>query len=118
MTLFQLEKHIKEAFINLNPSILENLDEDAVYSYDFKHEFIDKLDKLFREIKSKGISNLSVINSKCKFCYPSANTYSFHNPKTDEFIIRYVIHQESDNVYRVEQCKNNSIPDGENGMPF
>ena len=73
MTLFQLEKHIKEAFINLNPSILENLDEDAVYSYDYKHEFIDKLDKLFREIKSKGILSLKVTDSKCKFCYPTAN---------------------------------------------
>ena len=118
MELEILEKHIVQAFCQLEISPLDKLDDNASYSYNYKDEMIAELQEVFDKIKSTGVQSLKAKDSKCKYCYPNANAYSFHHPKTNEFIIRYVIHQESDNVYRVEQCKNNPIPDGENGMPF
>jgi len=118
INLINLEKRIVKAFCLLNTKPLEKLDENAIYSFNYKDEMIAELQSVFDKIKSTGVQSLEVRNSKCKYCYPSANAYSFHNPITDEFIIRYVIHQESKDVYRIEQCKNKPIPVGEDGMPF
>lgn len=118
MKLIDLENIVVNAFCSLDVSPLKKLDKKASYSYNYKHEMIAELQSVFDKIKSKGVQNLEVENSKCKYCYPSANAYSFHNSKTGGFVIRYVIHQESNDVYRIEQCKNKPIPDGEDGMPF
>lgn len=113
-----IEKQVVKAFRRLETSPLDKLDANAVYSYNYKDEMIAELQKVFEKIKSTGVQSLKVTDSKCKYCYPTANAYSFHNPKTDEFIIRYVIHQESEDEFRIEECRNKPIPDGKNGMPF
>ena len=118
MKLFDLEKYVVKAICKLDTKPLEKLDKKASYSYNYKDEMIAELQRVFDKIKSTGVQSLEVKNSKCKYCYPSANAYSFHNPLTGEFVIRYVIHQESKDVYRIEQCKNKPIPVGEDGMPF
>ena len=118
INLINLEKGIVKAFCLLNINPLEKLDEKAIYSYNYKNEMIAELQSVFDKIKSTGVQSLEVKNSKCKYCYPSANAYSFHNPITDEFIIRYVIGQDEDGMYRVEECKNKPITTGEDGMPF
>lgn len=118
MKLLDLEKIVVESFSNLNSSLLEGIEENAIYSYNYKNEMIDEIEKVFVKIKSAGVSSLTVKKSKCMFCYPQANAYAFHNPSTDEFIIRYVISQDKDGMYRIEECKNKPIPDGENRMPF
>ncbi|WP_248724517.1 hypothetical protein [Seonamhaeicola sp. ML3] len=64
------------------------------------------------------MDSLVVKPSECKYCYPKAKVYSFHHKETDEFIIRYLIHQEDEDEFRVEECRNKQIPDGENNMPF
>lgn len=118
MILNQQEKYLKEAFISLNTSCLENLEEEADYSHDYKYELIEKLEKLFSEIKSKGTKSLIAKPSECKYCYPSAKAYEFHDAKTDEFVIRYIIQKESDTFYRIQECGNKKYPFSEDGMPF
>jgi hypothetical protein len=105
-----------EAFETLNVSVFNNLDETINYSFKSKHEFIADMQTLFKSLKENGITSLSAKPSKCIYCYPTGKAYSFHNPDTDDFVIRYVIHQESDKVFRVEECRN--IPPRKDGMPF
>src|SRR5690606_24537871 len=107
-----------EAFCLLSIEPFKNIDETADYSHNYKHEFIDEMQTLFEKFKSRGLTSLIAKPSKCNYCYPTGKAYSFHNPDTDEFIIRYVIFQESEKVYRVEECRNKPIPDGEDGLPF
>lgn len=92
------------------------MDEEAYYSHHNKIELIQNMDRLFKEIKNKGITDLNVKDSECKFCYPTGKAYSFHHPGTGEFIIRYVIAyegetDEGEKLYRVEECRNKPIPD-------
>ena len=113
-----LEQSLINAIQNLNISFLDTLDKTADYSHNYKHEFIAEMQTLFEKFKSRGLTSLIAKPSKCNYCYPTGKAYSFHNPDTDEFIIRYVIFQESEKVYRVEECRNKPIPDGEDGLPF
>lgn len=110
--------NIIKAFKYLSTEHLEKVCDKTIYSYNYKHEMIDELESVFNKIRLKGISSLKVKNSKCKFCYPNANAYSFHHPITDEFIVRYVIHQKEKNVFHIGECKNKPIPVREDGMPF
>ncbi len=116
--LIDLENYVVKAFCDLDSNILESLDGNAIYSYNYKNEMIDEIGKVFVKIKSAGVSSLTVKKSNCMFCYPQANAYAFHNPQTDEFIVRYVISQDEDGMYRVEECKKKPITCGENGMTF
>lgn len=114
----KIEKSIVNAFSLLDIKPLEMLDGGLIYSHNYKNEMIDELNLVFNKIKASGLKRLTVKPSKCNYCYPTANTYSFHNPINDEFIIRYVIHQESEKSFRVEECKNRVLPNGKDGMPF
>ena len=116
MELKVLEKIVVKSFCELNMEYLNIIDESPCYSHNDKQEFIEELSQVIYKIKSKGIYGLTVKPSTCKYCYPSANAYSFHHPVTDEFIFRYVFHQESETFFRVEECKNK--PPRADGMPF
>lgn len=109
MNLSQLENTIIKAICGLDSSKLNSIDEDAIYSYNYKDEFILEMESEFRKIRNKGIDSLVVQKSECKYCYPFSNAYSFHHPVTDEFIIRYVIHQEKEGVYKIEECRNRPL---------
>lgn len=111
-------KTIIQAFINLDVSILSKINGRISYSFDSKNELISKFNKLFNELKSKGLNSLKVETSKCRYCYPSIKNYSFHHPITDEFIFRYVIFRESSDFYRIEECKNSPSSKSENSIPF
>lgn len=118
MKIINVEKSIVSSFCSLDVSFLDKLDGDIIYSYNYKHEMIAELGSVFEKIKSKGINKLIVKDSACKYCYPKGKAFSFHHPKTDEFIIRYVIFKEKDDFFIVEECKNNPIINTEDGMPF
>lgn len=113
-----LETIIVNAFCGLNPLLLNNLPDNVYYSYNEKSELIEELSKLFGELKNKGFKKLRAKQSKCEYCYPNATTYSFHELLSDVFVVRYVIHQVSEKEFRIEQCRNKPIPDGDDGMPF
>ncbi len=112
----KIEQNILKSICKLDASILKKLDNTIEYSYKDKLEFIADMQSQYKRIKETGISSLSAKPSKCIYCYPTGKAYSFHNPDTDDFVIRYVIHQESDKVFRVEECRN--IPPRKDGMPF
>jgi hypothetical protein len=76
------------------------------------------MEELFKAIKRKSISRLYVKMSKCKHCYKGTPAYSFYNSDTDEFVIRYVINQESEIVYRIEECKNKKLITNNGDLPF
>lgn len=118
MNLKDLELLVVEAFCTLDTNPLNMLDQDASYSHNYKDEFIEEMEEVFNKIKSEGIYKLSVNPSRCKFCYPDANAYSFHHPNTGEFFMRYVIHQSGENEFGIEQCRNKPLPELEHGMPF
>lgn len=107
-----------KAFCNLNASAFSEIDSEAEYSLDEKEEFIEQMESKFKAIKSGGVNQLGVRNSQCKFCYPMANTYSFYDNNTDEFIIRIVIEKKSDNKFIVEECRNRLLESGDNRLPF
>lgn len=112
------EKVLIIAFENLDISLLNIISHKFTYSYNDKIEFIEEMKIVFEKIRAEGINSLLAKPSKCKYCYPTGKAYSFHHPKTDNFIIRYVIFKESHDFYRVEQCKNNPILKSEKGIPF
>lgn len=123
MTLSDLEIIVARAFCSLDSSILLEMDEHAIYSDNYLDEIIEELQKVFDKIKSKDINSLIVKDSHCKYCYPEGKAYSFHHPITGKFIIRYVIAHEGESddgetIYRIEECRNNPIPYGQDGMPF
>lgn len=109
---------IVKSICELDESYLNQLDEDIIYSYDNKDELIQKFKSNFIELKSNGITTLKVVEAKCEFCYPDKQAYVFFHPVSNELILRYVIFQESEGFYRVEECKNKPIKKTNNGLPF
>jgi len=97
---------ITKSFEALDIYLLNKLDEQCSYSYDYKSELIEKLDKLFKEYKSQGIKSLVTKEIKCMFCYPNKPSYEFYNPETKEMVCRYVIFKESEDFIRIEECTN------------
>jgi hypothetical protein len=59
----------------------------------------------------KGFTSLTVKPSKCLYCYPNANAFSFHHPDIDEFICRYVIGKDEKGYseFIVEECRNGPL---------
>ncbi|WP_223032680.1 hypothetical protein [Hanstruepera marina] len=118
MTLKYLEKQVVKSFCELDTDHLKSIDEHADYSHNYKDEFIEEMNTIFNEFKSQGINKLLVKPSECKYCHPTFNAYSFYHPISNEFLIRYVISQENGGMYRVDECKNNPLPELTDGMPF
>ena len=118
MTLGDLTEYIALAFCRLDTSILNKLDENASYSFNYKEELIEELQEKFDGYKKAGISRMAISFSQCLYCYPKAKALSFYNQETDEFVVRYVIHEEGPEEFIVHECRNIPLPDGENGMPF
>jgi hypothetical protein len=84
----QKELCIINAVTNLNVSYLNELEEGVLCSHSFKDELILEFAAFFEKLLLKGFTSLTVKPSKCLYCYPNANAFSFHHPDTDEFICR------------------------------
>jgi len=52
------EKNIIRAFIKLDIYFLKGLNEDLEYSFDYKQEFIQKLEKNFKDLKENDVTSL------------------------------------------------------------
>ncbi|GGZ56402.1 hypothetical protein [Mesonia mobilis] len=107
---------IIKSFLSLDVSYLNELPSNIYYSTNTKKELIEQLSKEFASIKSKEINKLLVKPSKCKYCYPDLEAYSFYTDN-DEFVSRYLI-SKTKKQFIVKPCKNKLISDDENGMPF
>ncbi len=118
MKVQALEKLVIDVFTTLNVSWLNQLDPDVYYSGLDKEQIIEEIDKALIKIRKTGLNKLEARPSKCKFCYPEGIAWSFHNPFTGEFVIRYVIHQEDQSRFIIERCQNRVLTEGENGLPF
>lgn len=118
MTLKELERYIVQAFCNLDIKCLNELCDEASYSYCNKEDLIMDLSIRFNEMKLKGINSLNAKPSNCKYCYPKSPAYNFYNSYTNEFVIRYVIHKEADNKYELRECTNRPLAEGESLSPF
>jgi uncharacterized protein YtpQ (UPF0354 family) len=118
MNLEEIESCVINAFKKLDASYLYVLDNDFTYSNLDKEGIIQDLKFKIDQIKSKNLFDLKVLPSKCIFCYPQANAYQFVNLNNGELVIRIVIAQESINEFRIEECKNNPIPEADDGLPF
>lgn len=103
------------SFQNLNSIYLQELSKDKYYSDRSKEELIQELKRIFRDIKSRGVSSLEIKFSKCLYCFPGAIVIEGYHQ--EELYIRYIV-SESEGQYIVQSCKNKIIKDGENGMPF
>ncbi len=102
---------------NLDSSLLKNIPNNKLISWEFKDELIHKLDILFIQLKDRNIKSLKYQVSKCKSCYPDAPVYTFFDSESDYVVGRYVI-TETQDQYIFEQCKNTPIEDDAIGMPF
>lgn len=118
MTLSELVEYIALAFCRLDTSILDKLDKNASYSFNYKEELIEELQGKFDGYKKAGISRMAISFSQCLYCYPKAKALNFYIQETDEFVVRYVIHQQGSEEFIVQECRNILLPDGEDGMPF
>ncbi len=117
MSVADLQNAVIYTFIHYDTSYLEPLDPDAIYSYNYKDEFIAELERKIDKLKKDYPEGLYARESVCMFCYPGSNAFSFYSKSTDKYVMRYVIAEEED-MYRVQPCGNDPIPDGKNGMPF
>ncbi|TDQ33372.1 hypothetical protein [Zeaxanthinibacter enoshimensis] len=123
MNIQQLEFIIRSTFTNLDYSFLDQLDKDSYYSDQDKYELINRIEFQIHSLKTAGYNKLLCKQSRCFLCYPNADALSFHCPNTDELVIKYVFQnlgktEEGEFLYRVEECKNNPIKEGANGLPF
>lgn len=117
MQLVDLEIAVINTFIHYDTSYLNELDPHAVYSYNYKDEFITELQRKIEKLKKDYPQGLYAKESLCMFCYPGSNAFSFYSKGNDKYVMRYVIAEDED-MYRVQRCGNNPIPDGPDGMPF
>lgn len=117
MQLADLELAVINTFIYYDTDYLESLDPDAVYSYNYKDEFIVELKKEIEKLKKDYPAGLYAKESLCMFCFPGANAFSFYSKSTDKYVMPYVIAEDED-MYRVQTCNNDPIPDGADNSPF
>ncbi len=118
MNFQQFKNYFLKAFRDINIEELYLLDPGSIYSDLDKDQIIEEISRELKKVREKGITNLEARPSKCKFCYPEGSAWSFHNPETGEFVIRYVIYQENQSRFIIELCQNRIITEGGNGLPF
>ncbi|WP_010518960.1 hypothetical protein [Croceivirga radicis] len=97
---------ILNAFVNLDISFLDELNNELDFSSDYKLEFIDKMNLLFEEQKKNGVEELVYVMGKCNHCYKGMNNYEFFDKATGKFLFRYVIGQETELSVVVTTCGN------------
>ena len=117
MQIADLEIAVINTFIHYDTSYLNPVDPDGVYSSNYKDEFIAELQREIEILKKDYPEGLYAKESLCMFCYPGSNAFSFYSKTTEKYVMRYVIAEDED-MYRVEQCYNNPIPDGPDGKLF
>ena len=118
MTQQEFENIILKAFLKLDVSLFENLDDDAMYYYLTKEELIEEFTIVFSDFKSKGITSLHSKFSTCNGCYPKAKAYEFFNPVNQEPIVRYIVTKENDTSFILRLCSNNPESTEHNRQPF
>jgi hypothetical protein len=118
MNLKGLETSIIVAISNLSVDALTVLAPYALYSSLDKAQFIEEIQRDILKVREFGIDTLIVKESSCKFCFPSANSFSFHHSRTNELIIRYVILKEDEKRYIVQECRNKWFLKEKSGLPF
>lgn len=118
MELEELEEAVIKSLSTLDICHLSGINAKATYSYDDKEQFMEEIERKLKILRGKGIESMFYKRSNCKYCYPKSNTFSFFNSINEEFVVRYVIHQETEEAYKVEECNNRIIPSGDNGLPF
>lgn len=117
MQLVDIEVAVINTFIHYDTNHLESLDSGAMYSYNYKDELIAELKRKIEKLKKDYPTGLYAKESLCMFCFPGANAFSFYAKSTDKYVMRYVIAEDED-MYRVQTCNNNPIPDGAHDSPF
>ena len=117
MKLKDLEQAFLDSCSKLSTAPLARLNPDIYYSYLDKQSFIKQIENKFEGFKAQGITEIIIINSKCRYCYPKAIAYCIYD-KEYNFLTKYVIDQDGCEDFVFEECKNNPIPDGEDGLPF
>ena len=109
---------VKRAFSTLNSIFLNDLYDDGIYSNLDKEGIIEDLNFKIEKIKKKYKAPLHILPGKCTFCYPEGTTIKFVDSESEQRVIQIVVFQEGIKEYRVEECKNNPIPETSNSLPF
>lgn len=119
-----IEKTILKSIATLDINTLNELpdDEDVFYNSNcHRDNLISELEFDFSKIKYNGTLPLDIKTGKCNYCYPNNNTYTFHNPKNNELVIRCVIDKIDDKNYISMVCTNklkSKLSSPKDGMPF
>ena len=120
----EIEKKIIQAFSFINIAHLEELPDSEEITYNLnahRDSLISELNYDFSKINYNGELPLVSKKGKCHFCHPNNNTYFFHNPDTNQLIIRAVIDMVSENNFVVKVCENKpkvNLKTPEEGYPF
>lgn len=105
----KIEEVVIESISLLDLDILNQLpnDEDIIYNdYAHKVNLISELKFDLSKIKYNGVLPFIIKKGKCNYCHPNKKTYTFHNPNTNELIIRAVIDKLDNQNYLVKICEN------------
>lgn len=120
-----IEKTILKSISFLNIKHLRELpiDEDILYNNDYhKDNLISELKFDLSKIRYNGVLPVIIKKGKCNYCHPNNKTYTFHNPETNELIVRAVIDKIDNQNYLVKICENKPTPKlkspSKNNMPF
>lgn len=117
MNLETFEQLIIQAYSCMDIEPLCTIPQETIISYDYCDEYIKKVEKQFKKLKTEGIDKIKIVPSICKYCYPESNAFKLLNNQGN-FIIRYVIYQKGTHHFCVEECTNKPLPKQEGGLPF
>lgn len=120
----RIKKVALNSLSNLDESILLELPNDfevLFNEFNCRQELIAELKRDFKKLGYGGEFPLYIKRSKCNYCYPNNNTYSFHDPKTDELVFSSVVDKVDEKNYIILICENkpklNHPPNNED-IPF
>lgn len=121
----KIEEIIKEVISCLNIKHLKELpiDEDILYNNDsHKDNLISELKFDLSKIRYNGVLPFIIKKGKCNYCHPNNKTYTFHNPDTNELIVRAVIDKIDNQNYIIKICEDKPTPklkpQSINNIPF
>ncbi|MBU2940155.1 hypothetical protein KO494_11470 [Lacinutrix sp. C3R15] len=117
ITQKEIENAVIPAFTNLDVKYLNSLDDNTMYSNLSKKELIEEFTRVFKDYKSKKINKLTYKKSKCNFCFPLANAFEFYNSENNKFIVRYIIHSDTNGCI-VRLCNNKPSSNDSTEIPF
>jgi hypothetical protein len=112
---------IVKSIASLDLTILSDLPEDLSYESGDALSIVEELTYHIEKFKKEGHTSFEVKVSKCNFCYPNSNTFSFHSKETTDEKLRYVMDtlpNEENNIIFSHCLNRPKIQDGKDGMPF